>query len=454
MLPPGPMTSPSGETPEHVLILGSGVFGLSTALALSARPHFSSARITLVDQFSPHETNSTEPNPSASSIDTSRIIRADYALAPYARLALAAQELWRDDSDEGWGGQGRYRQNGLLLTTDPGQEDYVRRSLDNVRHLAAEGQTEEVDGEEDVDRIMGNHGISTGTWGYLNRGSGWADAEAAMRWAMSRIDRNRVKIRRASVQKLLLGEDRTSVIGAQLGDDSEIIADLTVLACGAWSSSLIDLRGRVKATGQTLGYIALSKEECEKLQKLPTILNMSRGLFLMPPSRDYLKVARHAFGYENPQQLTGVLGCDEELEVSVPDTGLSVPAEGQHTMRQFLRQLFPPKSDLHGLADRPFARTRVCWYTDTPTGDFLVDYHPEYGRSLLVATGGSGHGFKFLPVLGEKVADRLEGCLEDDLASLWKWTAPKSSNDPWQTEDGSRGGIRGMSLEEERMKTL
>ncbi|KAL9623673.1 MAG: hypothetical protein Q9160_002129 [Pyrenula sp. 1 TL-2023] len=448
------MTSSSGETPKHVLILGSGVFGLSTALALASRPHFSSSRITIVDQFNPHESNSTEPNPSASSIDTSRIIRADYASAPYARLALAAQELWRDVSDEGWGGQGRYHQNGLLLTTDAGQEDYVRRSLDNVRYLTAEGQTEEVFGEEDVDRLMGNHGISSGTWGYLNRGSGWADAEAAMKWAISRVNRNRVEVRKESVHRLLLSEDGTSVVGAQLGDDSKISADLTVLAGGAWSASLIDLRGRVKATGQILGYLTISKEEREKFQKLPTLLNMSRGLFLMPPSGGYLKVARHAFGYENPQRLAGVLGCDEELEVSVPDTDLAVPAEGQNAIRQFLRQLFPPQSDLHGIADRPFAKTRVCWYTDTPTGDFLVDFHPEYGRSLLVATGGSGHGFKFLPVLGEKVVDRLEGCLEDDLASLWKWTEPRSRDDPWQTEDGSRGGIRGMLLEDERMKTM
>ncbi len=45
--------------------------------------------------------------------------------------------------------------------------------------------------------------------------------------------------------------------------------------------------------------------------------------------------------------------------------------------------------------------TRLCWYTDSLDNNFLVDYVPGYGDSLLVASGGSGHAFKFLPVIGK-----------------------------------------------------
>lgn len=445
--------SPSNP-PKHILILGSGVFGLSTALALSSRPYFSASRITLVDQFTPQESNSIDPNPSASSIDTSRIIRADYASEPYARLAVAAQKLWRDDGAEGWGGQGRYTQNGLLLTTNPDQQEYVRRSLANVRTLAREGQIEEANGREEIDRLMGGHGISNGSWGYLNRGSGWVDAEATVRWAMTKIDQGRVEIRKGLVQGLLSSEKRNVIEGAQMADGSKITADMSVLAMGAWSPSMVDLRHHASATGQILGYIEVSAEERKTLQKLPSIFNMSTGLFVMPPSGHLLKVARHAFGYQNPQKIKGVLGSDEEIEVSVPEAGIAVPAEGQQDFRGLLQQLFPPGSGIHAIANRPFAKTRVCWYTDTPTGDFLIDYHPGYNRTLFLATGGSGHAFKFFPVLREKIVDRLEGCLNEDLQTLWRWREDWSGDEVWHTEDGSRGGKRGMVLEQERMKVI
>lgn len=64
--------------------------------------------------------------------------------------------------------------------------------------------------------------------------------------------------------------------------------------------------------------------------------------------------------------------------------------------RQALSEIIP------SLATRPFNKTRLCWYTDTPTGDFIITYHPSH-PNLFLATGGSGHGYKFLPVIGDEV---------------------------------------------------
>ena len=50
----------------------------------------------------------------------------------------------------------------------------------------------------------------------------------------------------------------------------------------------------------------------------------------------------------------------------------------------------------------------MCIYTDTWDGNFLISPHPEV-NGLTVATGGSGHGFKFAPVLGGLIADAVEG---------------------------------------------
>lgn len=89
---------------------------------------------------------------------------------------------------------------------------------------------------------------------------------------------------------------------------------------------------------------------------------------------------------------------------------------------------------------------------DRPEGNFLIDYHPEY-EGLFLATGGSGHGFKFLPVIGEKIVDAVEGRLDAELRELWKWPREPVENFTG-TEDGSRSGLKGLVLDEELSKGL
>lgn len=131
----------------------------------------------------------------------------------------------------------------------------------------------------------------------------------------------------------------------------------------------------------------------------------------------------------------------ETMEISVPVTGTPIPAEGAHVCREALKQMMP------NLGDREFSRTRVCWYTDTPSGNFLIDYHPEI-EGLFLATGGSGHGFKFFPVIGERIVDAIERRLEPALKELWAWPETPMENFI-ACEDGSRAGRKGMILDEE-----
>ena len=92
-----------------------------------------------------------------------------------------------------------------------------------------------------------------------------------------------------------------------------------------------------------------------------------------------------------------------------------------------------------------------------PTGDFLITHHPQY-KSLFLATGGSGHGFKFFPVIGDKIISAIEGNLDPELAEIWRWRSPEElsgvvgGGEFIACEDGSRAGRKGMILEEERRK--
>lgn len=89
----------------------------------------------------------------------------------------------------------------------------------------------------------------------------------------------------------------------------------------------------------------------------------------------------------------------------------------------------------------------------SPQGDFLVTYHPDH-PNLFLATGGSGHAYKFFPVLGDKIVDALEGKLEEDLQRLWRWPAQRTTTTSFVTKDGSRSGRKDMILKEEYARGL
>ena len=354
--------------PASVLIIGGGEFGIATARALIHDPKYADCKITILDA-SPQL-----PNPSGSSVDSSRIIRADYASLPYAKLGLEAQRLWRDRSDMGWGGQGRYHEPGIVLTANTGASWYVQKSLENVRKLAGSGlegldisMIEELSDRNAIRKAAGHSGVS-GDTGYVNWGAGWADNEAVMRYAIERLlseSRGRVELRSGTKACKLLfqpkpddSSGRSRCKGVRLEDGSCVTADFVVLAAGAWTPTLIDLKGRAIATGQTLAYLHLSDQEARLLAPRPTVLNMSIGMFIIPPRGRELKVARHAYGYRNPKTVSFAEGGPVE-DVSVPEVGLPIPGEAEQQCREALAEMIPE------LSDRQFSRTRICWYCDT-----------------------------------------------------------------------------------------
>lgn len=413
------------------------------------------------------------PAADGSSIDSSRIIRADYKDPVYARLAAEALEIWRlpgkpsDDLAQdagssgpmiyaGVGAENRYSESGLVLVGD-GNVDYVTESYKNMKTQAdALGVGESVkylDGKDAIRDAMKTGGV-TGSKGYINPFSGWADAQAAMVWVREQCEkRANIKFLEGEVEMLWVKISETDeeeegkvgrkkVEGVVMKNGDMLSADITVLAAGAWSPGLLDLAGRAVATGQVMAYVEVSEEEEAQLKDIPVALDLSNGMFIFPPKGGVMKIARHAFGYVNSVEGGDRENGGEEKAVSRPVTGVSLPGVGipkddEDMLAKGLGEMVPC------LKGRVFKKTRLCWYTDTPTGDFIVSYHPTIDR-LFLATGGSGHAFKFLPVLGEKVADGIEGRLEEDLTKLWKLRDPVEG--PVVTYDGSRNGTERVEL--------
>lgn len=460
--------------PTSVLIVGSGVFGLSTAWALSKRKEFAKTEITVVDDVR----GGSFPPADVASVDSSRIIRPDYSDRHYAALANVAQEEWRKQGDDDLGGQGRYSESGLLLMADTPTQvkkgklsgmDYVKNSWQNVDTIAREsgyppGKIRTLGNKEAIQKFLDAPGCNA-DWGYINELSGWADAGRGMEWLYKQVKATgRVKFVDAKVEELVT--DGKRVVGTRLSSGSILRGELVFVAAGAWTGQLIDVRGRIEATGQAVAYIDITQKELDVLKKQPVALNLSTGLFIIPPQDKVLKVARHAYGYLNPVTVTNALPPSpshpkQSIVASLPLTSRNgypnyLPVDADSDLRRGLKELSP----ISGLETRPWKETRLCWYADTRDGDWLIDYHPGWD-GLFVATGGSGHGYKFLPVLGDKIADCILGH-GGELGDKWRWKnipedgSGKEHNGVYQglqTDDGSRSCTFGMILQDELAKT-
>ncbi|KAJ2901794.1 uncharacterized protein MKZ38_001375 [Zalerion maritima] len=221
--------------PSFVLIIGPGVFGLSTARSMARNPTFSSASITLVGR-SPDAGGFRFPD--AASVDKSRIIRPDYKDLLYARLAAQAQVHWRSRSSPSTlGSEGRYHETGLVLVADTESPNikYVRESFDNATSLAAAAgnpsTVRELTNGDAIRKRTGTGG-SSGSWGYVNETSGWADAAASMKWLFTKVrGETRVKPVWGTVSSLVTTGDRVTC--AVLSDGREFDADLVVVAASA-----------------------------------------------------------------------------------------------------------------------------------------------------------------------------------------------------------------------------
>ena len=352
------------DVPSSILIVGSGVFGLGTAYALTQRPAFKDTKITLLERLD-------FPAQDAASVDSSRIVRPDYPDALYSTLAGEAQRIWRGE----FGAEERYNETGLCILLDDaassGGREYMKGSLQNVKEKLGlkEGRREEggqvtvLDDEKAIQDVVKNMGGHLGTCGYVNWTSGWAQAEDCLKYVRRLVEATgRVEFRKAEMKRLLF-KNSNSVEGTELANGEKVTADLTILATGAWTPKFIDLRGIASANGQILSYIELTQEEQDRLGSNPSMLNESNGMFIIPPRNRVLKVARHGYGYANLTTISHPERPEsgEKITISLPLTktdnpDLNIAPEGKKACRDFLSRCIP------SLADRPWTHTRICTY--------------------------------------------------------------------------------------------
>jgi glycine/D-amino acid oxidase-like deaminating enzyme len=167
-------------------------------------------------------------------------------------------------------------------------------------------------------------------------------------------------------------------------------AGALVFACGAWLPKVFpDLLGpRIFPTRQEVFYFGVP----------------AGAASFRPPAFPVWMTMGEVYGLPDLENRGAKIACDRHGPAIDPDTAERTPsAESLAEMRAYLGRRFP------ALRNAPLLESRVCQYENTSNGDFLIDRHPDFSNVWLVG-GGSGHGFKHGPALGEYVtALILEG---------------------------------------------
>jgi sarcosine oxidase/L-pipecolate oxidase len=273
-------------------------------------------------------------------------------------------------------------------------------------------------------------GVLTGDFpgweGYFkSTGAGWVHARKALVSAATEAQRLGVRYIAGSPVTGLIYEN-ADVVGAKTADGKEHRAERTILAAGAGSDSLFDFENQLRPTAWTLAHIKMTDDEIALYKNLPVLFNIEKGFFMEPDEDKHeLKICDEHPGYCN-----WTAGGENK---SVPLAKNQIPKEAEERVRDFLRDTMPQ------LAQRPLSFARICWCADTPNRSFLIDRHPRY-TSLVLAVGGSGHGFMHIPSVGGYIVDALEGKLDEKLAMSFRWRPETAVGRNWQDTLGRFGG--------------
>ncbi|KIX09405.1 uncharacterized protein Z518_00485 [Rhinocladiella mackenziei CBS 650.93] len=425
------MSSPK-SFPATVVIIGAGVFGLSTALAIAKR--HPSTDVTVVDRLTP-------PAPDGTSVDTTRCIRSDYGDPIYTRLAKKSQKTIQQDPDlrrylfpQGMtfmcGGQlSRFTDIwGVMLE----RAKFLSDPEDIVELLTRDEVYRRIHGENSQPPSMADlGGRSQWNKASCNLEDAFIDAKECIQVYYDRCLKHPSIVFRcgSAVDHIDIIDNQSK--GVTLEDGSTITADLVLVAAGAWSNRLVYLGNRVVPIGHEVAWIKVTPEEEARWKNMSITTNLSTGLNMFPPYRGEIKILRRSPGRKNTIMVRYPEDGSMKIQISYPRTIVSnptdvIPADAEAAMRNNLREIMPT------LAHRPFDRTKICWISTTPTADFLVAPHPSVD-GIHLATGGSAHAWKFLPIIGDLVVDSMEGSLPQGLVEKWafhKYSECKDENSP------------------------
>lgn len=354
------------------VVIGSGVFGAWTAHYLRR----SGATVALLDAYGPG-------NSRASSGGETRVIRMGYGPDElYTRWSARSLSIWKAFAQHT--NQQLFQKTGVLwLSNDV--DSYTTQLLDV---LIRNGVVCEKLTAAEIRRRYPQLSFPDVTWGVLEPESGILMARNAVQTVVKDSVKNGVDFILAAVVPPKMASAKLNAIQTLAGDSFS--AGNFIFACGPWLPKLLPdvLAGRIRPTRQEVFFLgAPAGTEDFRSPKMPVWLHHTHTL------RPYALPDIENRGFK--------IAFDRHGPDFDPDNGSRVVSDESITeLRQYLKQHVP------ALANAPIIETRVCQYENTSNGDFLIDHHPKWENVWLVG-GGSGHGFKHGPAVGEHVSARI-----------------------------------------------
>jgi len=349
---------------QHIVIVGAGIVGLSTAYALLTQ---GIRNVTVLEQAAVDHDRS-------SSHGFSRLLRFEYGSdAFYSNMVSLSLKRWRKLQEIAR--RTIYTPTGLLVL---GNEDdsFTQSSYQIAQRLGL--PMERLSKENCIQRFP--H-FDTQAYDILtyNQKAGVLHASTCLQTLRDLVLDLGGKICEACRVTQFTSDSQLHPIRLLLNSAKEISADRVVLATGSWIHRLLaDLRLPVRMTRQYLLYFAGLSPSLFSAGTFPAFI--AGDLYGFPIHRGcngWVKATSHEFGIPiDPDEVTS----PDELVIS----GIT---------RQ-LRELLP------ALNNAELVHIDSCMYDVTPDEDFILDRLPSDPR-VIFATGLSGHGFKFGLLLGE-----------------------------------------------------
>jgi glycine/D-amino acid oxidase-like deaminating enzyme len=356
-----------------VIVIGAGAFGGWSALQLLQR----GARVTLLDAWGPG-------NSRASSGGETRTIRATYGPAQplYTQMVARALRLWQE-YERRWDQKLFFRSGALRMA---GADDSYERAA--LPLLAEAGVPFERLSSADCTRRWPQVNFEDVAWSIHEPDSGFLAARRACEAVFNAFLKGGGDYRQAQVEAGAIASNRLQGISVSSGESPS--ADQYVFACGPWLGKtfpflapvITPTRQEVFFFGTPAGDLRFTEAE------LPTWIDGGKQPFYGVPGN-------HWRGFKISDDSRGPLADPTIME-------RQVSADRLAAARAYLRRRFP------ALANAPLVESRVCQYENSTDHNFILDRHPE-AENVWIVGGGSGHGFKHGPVVGEMVADAVLG---------------------------------------------
>jgi monomeric sarcosine oxidase len=347
-------------------VVGAGCFGAWTARALLDAGH----SVILLDAYGAAHSR-------ASSGGESRVIRMGYGLdALYTRWSMRSLAVWRELDARC---QQRIFHPAGMLWMSGSEAGYVADTQRTLRDL---GVAHERLSPQETAKRFPLIAVDDLSWALWEPNSGALMARRAIQTLVAESAREGMAYRIANIA----APDSSGSIRS--ADGETISAAKFVFACGPWLPRLFPslLGQRIFPTRQEVFFFA------------PPAGDLSCGSVSMPA---WLHHPDLVYGLPDLENRGFKISIDKHGPAFDPDTGSRLPSEdGLATARAYLARRFPT------LRDATLTESRVCQYENTSNGDFIIDRHPQRDDILIVG-GGSGHGFKHGPAIGEYVCDLL-----------------------------------------------